>query len=429
MILVNFLKTGNRPKNQFSLTLYITFSIVIVIAAVMAYINQRFLRLPNAIGVMIIAITISLALIVSNNIWPGFFTESLRRLDTVDFSQILIVSLLNFLLFAGTIRVRITDLKSQVAPILLYSTLSVILSSFIIGGLMYYILQLIGLAVPFLHCLLFGALISPTDPVAVISIMRHAGLRKSLETKFTGESIFNDGIALVLFFTILNAIRNPEEVVAFQDIGIAFLREGLGGLLLGIVIGFVASRLIKTIEASTIEVMITLAVVMGGYLLARELHVSAPLTMVAAGIVVGNYGKDTAMSDVSIDYLEKFWEVIEDILNIILFVLMGLELLFIQKFENYWWIGLIAILVVLLARFISLWIPSQLVRQKITLQTVAFMTWGGLRGGISIALALTLTRGLHRDLFVVTTYSVVVFSIIVQGLSIERYIEYRKKKK
>ena len=294
---------------------------------------------------------------------------------------------------------------------------------------MYYILQLIGLAVPFLHCLLFGALISPTDPIAVISIMRDAGIRKSLETKFTGESIFNDGIALVLFFTILNAIRNPEEVVALQDIGIAFLREGLGGLLLGIVIGFIATRLIKTIEASTIEVMITLAVVMGGYLLARELHISAPLTMVAAGIVVGNYGKDTAMSDVSIDYLEKFWEVIEDILNIILFVLIGLELLFIQKFENYWWIGLIAVFIVLLARFISLWIPSQLVRQKISLQTVAFMTWGGLRGGISIALALTLTRGLHRELFVVITYCVVVFSIIVQGLSIERYVEYRKKKK
>ena len=395
----------------------------------MAYINQRFLRLPNAIGVMIIAILISLALLVSNNIWPGFFKESLKMLDSVDFSQVLIVSLLNFLLFAGTIRVRITDLKSQVAPILLYSTLSVILSSFIIGGLMYYILQLIGLAVPFLHCLLFGALISPTDPIAVISIMRDAGIRKSLETKFTGESIFNDGIALVLFFTILNAIRNPEEVVALQDIGIAFLREGLGGLLLGIVIGFIATRLIKTIEASTIEVMITLAVVMGGYLLARELHISAPLTMVAAGIVVGNYGKDTAMSDVSIDYLEKFWEVIEDILNIILFVLIGLELLFIQKFENYWWIGLIAVFIVLLARFISLWIPSQLVRQKISLQTVAFMTWGGLRGGISIALALTLTRGLHRELFVVITYCVVVFSIIVQGLSIERYVEYRKKKK
>ena len=429
MILVNFLKTVNQPKNQFSLTLYITFSIVIVIAAVMAYINQRFLRLPNAIGVMIIAIMISLALIVSSNIWPGFFKESLSMLDSVDFSQVLIVSLLNFLLFAGTIRVRITDLQSQLAPILLYSTLSVILSSFIVGGLMFYILQLLGLAVPFLHCLLFGALISPTDPVAVIAIMRQAGLRKSLETKFTGESIFNDGIALVLFFTILNAIRNPDESVTIQNFAIAFLRQGLGGLLLGIIIGFVATRLIKTIEASTIEVMITLAVVMGGYLLARQLNISAPLTMVAAGIVVGNYGKEQFMSDVSKDYLEKFWEVIEDILNVILFVLMGLELLFIQQFENYWWIGLIAIFIVLVARFISLWIPSQLVRQKISLQTVAFMTWGGLRGGVSIALALTLTRGLHRDLFVVTTYCFVVFSIIVQGLSIERYIEYRKKRK
>ncbi len=378
---------------------------------------------------MIIAITISLALILFNNFQPGYFKESLKMLDSVDFSQVLIVSLLNFLLFAGTIRVKITDLKSQLAPILLYSTLSVILSSFIIGGLMYYILQLLGLAVPFLHCLLFGALISPTDPVAVISIMRDAGLKKSLETKFTGESIFNDGIALVLFFTILNSIRNPEESITLQSIGIAFLREGIGGLLLGVLIGFIATRLIKTIEASTIEVMITLAVVMGGYLLARELHVSAPLTMVAAGIVVGNYGKEVAMSEISKDYLEKFWEVIEDILNVILFVLIGLELLFIEKLEKYWWIGLIAVFIVLTARFISIWIPSQLVRQKISMQTVLFLTWGGLRGGISIALALTLTRSLHLDLFVVLTYCVVVFSIIVQGLSIERYIEHRKKKK
>lgn len=395
----------------------------------MAYLNQRFLRLPNAIGVMIIAITISLALILFNNFWPGYFKESLKMLDSVDFSQVLIVSLLNFLLFAGTIRVRITDLRSQLAPILLYSTLSVILSSFIVGGLIFYLLKVLGLAVPFMHCLLFGALISPTDPVAVISIMRDAGIRKSLEAKFTGESIFNDGIALVLFFTILNAIRNPEESITLQSIGIAFLREGIGGLLLGVLMGFIATRLIKTIEASTIEVMITLAVVMGGYLLARELHVSAPLTMVAAGIVVGNYGKEVAMSDISKDYLEKFWEVIEDILNVILFVLIGLELLFIEKLANYWWIGLIAVFIVLTARFISIWIPSQFVRQKISLQTVLFLTWGGLRGGISIALALTLTRSLHLDLFVVLTYCVVVFSIIVQGLSIERYIENRKKKK
>ncbi len=394
----------------------------------MAYLNQRLLRLPNAIGVMIIAITISLAFILFNRILPGFFKETLSMLDSVDFSQVLIVSLLNFLLFAGTIRVKITELTSQLAPILLYSTLSVILSSFIVGGLMYYLLLLIGIPIPFLHCLLFGTLISPTDPVAVIAIMRDAGIKKSLEAKFTGESIFNDGIALVLFFTILNAIRNPDESITFQNMAIVFAREGLGGLVLGVVIGFVASRLIKSIEASTIEVMITLAVVMGGYLLARELHVSAPLTMVAAGIVVGNYGKQVAMSEESIDYLEKFWEVIEDILNVILFVLIGLEILFIQKFENYWWIGLLAILIVLIARYISIWIPSQLVRQKITWQTVAFLTWGGLRGGISIALALTLTRGLHRDLFVVSTYCVVVFSIIVQGLSIERYIEYRKNK-
>ena len=394
----------------------------------MAYLNQRFLKLPNAIGVMIIAITISLAFILFNRIFPGYFEETLKMLDSVDFSEVLIVSLLNFLLFAGTIRIRINDLRSQLAPILLYSTLSVILSSFIVGGLLYYLLQLIGIPIPFLHCLLFGALISPTDPIAVIAIMRDAGINKSLEARFTGESIFNDGIALVLFFTILNTIRNPEETITLQNIAIAFAREGLGGLLLGVVIGFIASRLIKTIQASTIEVMITLAIVMGGYLLARELHVSAPLTMVAAGIVVGNYGKEHAMSEVSIDYLEKFWEVIEDILNVILFVLIGLEILFIKKFENYWWIGLLAILIVLIARYISIWIPSQLVRQKITWKTVAFLTWGGMRGGISIALALTLTRGLHRDLFVVATYCVVVFSIIVQGLSIERYIEYRKSK-
>ena len=410
---------------------YNTFTIVIVLAAIMAYLNQRLLKLPNNIGVMIIAVVVSIALTLTSKSFPEVFKGTRALIDSVDFSNVVIGAILNFLLFAGTIRIRIADLKQQQLPVLLFSTLSVIISTFIIGALVYLLTQVLQLNISFLQCLLFGSLISPTDPVSVLSVLKDAGLSKSLETKIAGESLFNDGVALVIFFSILHAIHNPEESIRMNDILTVFAREALGGLALGMLLGFIAIKALKSINDHNIEVMITLAVVMGGYSLARYIHLSGPLTTVAAGIFIGNYGKQYAMSDVSKDYLDKFWELIEEILNVILFVLIGFELLVIKHNEHYWLIGVATVLIVLVARFISLWLPSFIInlKEKMNHQVVLFLTWGGLRGGISIALALTLSRGLHKDLFLFATYCVVLFSVVVQGLSIEKIINYYKKRK
>ncbi len=405
-------------------------TIVIVLATAIAVLNHRFLKLPTSIGVMVIAIVVSLLLMITSDIFPRLFDGTTALINSVDFSQVFISTMLNFLLFAGTIQIRIKDLRSQQLPVMLFSTLGVAISSFAIAAILYFILPLLNIPVPFLQCLLFGALISPTDPISVLAILKESNISKSVEIKISGESLFNDGVALVLFFTTLHALHNPNDGANAGEIVKIFVTEALGGLALGVAIGFIGLRALKKVNDYKIEVMITLAIVLGGYTLARSLGISEPLTMVAAGIFIGNYGKAYAMSDVSGDYIDKFWELIDEILNIILFVLIGFELLLIQHFKSYWIAGLMAIPVVLTGRFLSLWLSALLIRlkQEISIKTIGFLTWGGLRGGISIALALTLNEQHHGQLFVVITYFVVVFSVIVQGLSIEKIAAKRKKK-
>lgn len=412
------------------MNLYYTFSIVMVLAALIAYLNQRLLKLPDTIGVMIIAIMISIVLMLGNRFFPVVLQSTLKLIGSVDFSKVLIGAILNFLLFAGTIQIRIKDLKSQRLSVLSFSTVSVFLSTILVGVMLYGITRLLSMTITLQQCFLFGALISPTDPVSVLGILRSTHIPRALETKIAGESLFNDGVALVIFFTLLHSIHNPGDPVTVGDILKVFLKEAMGGIALGIVLGFIGMHALKSIDNYKIEVMITLAIVMGGYILSRSLGISGPLTMVAAGIFIGNYGKMLAMSSVSRDYLDKFWELIEAILNIVLFVLIGFELLLIHHYEYYWLLGACVIVIVLAARFISIWLPSQLIRfrEKTDLTTVLLLTWGGLRGGISIALALSLSAGLHKDLFVFITYCVVVFSIVVQGLSIEKIAARQKKK-
>lgn len=412
------------------MNLFNIIALFIVIATVFAYINRRFLKLPNNIGVMIIAIIVSILLLLTSSLFPKISADSVKLISSVDFTDIIIGVVLNFLLFAGTIQIKIKDLRAQQLPVVLFSTLGVVISTFIVGGLLFGVMQLLRSPVSIEQCLLFGALISPTDPVSVLGVIKDTGVPKSLETKIAGESIFNDGVALVIFVTILHAIHNPGEGVSLKEIMHIFLREAIGALLLGVALGFVSSGALRTIDDYKVEVMITIAVVMGGYILAKSLSVSAPLTMVSAGIFIGNYGKKYAMSDVSKEYIDKFWELIDEILNIILFVLIGLELLLIKNFDNYWLIGLITIPIVLFARFISILLPSLIVRlqQNMTMKTIVFLTWGGLRGGVSVALALSLGAGMHKNLFIFITYCVVVFSIIVQGLTIEKIVNKKFKK-
>src|SRR5688572_4586651 len=400
--------------------LYYSLSILIVLAALFSYINLRFLKLPSTIGIMLIAMTVSVGLVIVGRSYPHFHERFTSIFASVNFTEVMMGAMLNFLLFAGAIHISMHDLRKQRVPIIIFSTLGVIISTVVVGIFMYYLFVLFNIEVPFIQCLMFGSLISPTDPIAVIGILKKAGIRKSLEIKVAGESLFNDGVAVLLFSLLLQLAQGSEVDLTFNHVAGLFIQETGGGLLMGLLLGYIGSRGIRQINDYNVTVMITLAIVMGGYLLARYLHVSSPLAMVAAGLVIGNYGKATAMSVADKDYLDKFWELIDEILNAMLFLIIGFELMLIPDLETYWKIGLIAILIILLARFISIWLPIRFIPNigKFDRKTITILVWGGLRGGVSVALALTIDDHLHQHLFISITYYVVVFSILVQGLTI-----------
>ncbi len=409
------------------MSLYHTFSILIVVSAVFAYLNFRFLKLPPSIGLMLIALIASLGLVIVGNLYPSILGDVTVLLESFDFSELLLGSMLSFMLFAGAIHINIEDLRKEKVSVIMFSTFSVVISTFLIGGITFYLFPLFGLQVPFIHCLLFGSLISPTDPIAVLGILKETNIPKSLETKIAGESLFNDGVAVVVFITIWETARSPE-LPGILEISKLFLREAVGGMLLGFIVGFIGYRMMRSIDNYKVEVLITLAIVMGGYTIASWLHVSGPLAMVVAGILVGNHGKKFAMSDQTREYVSKFWELIDDILNALLFVLIGLELLIINDIKDYIWIGLTMIILILIIRYISVLIPSLMIkfREKFHHKTVLVLTWGGLRGGISIALALSLTPELNKELLVSITYFVVAFSILIQGLTVGKFTKYLK---
>ncbi|MET0244686.1 MAG: sodium:proton antiporter [Flavitalea sp.] len=400
--------------------LYYSFSVLIVLASFFSYLNLRYLKLPSTIGIMIIAMISSVILVITGNIFPKTFSNFSTLLQDVDFTEVLMGAMLNFLLFAGAIHINLKDLREQRGPIVIFSSVSVIISTFVVGGIMYYLAPLLHVQIPFIYCLLFGALISPTDPIAVMGVLKEAKVRKSLETKVAGESLFNDGVAVVVFAVILQLAQGTEIDISFGNITWLLVKEAAGGFLLGAVLGVLASKSMRRIDDYKVSVLITLSVVMGGYLIAHAMHISGPLTMVAAGIVIGNYGKRIAMSAQTKDYLNKFWELIDDILNAILFLFIGFELLIIKNVTDYWLIGTVSILVVLLARFISIYIPVLIIpfKNKFSPGTIKILVWGGLRGGVSIALALSMDEGPYKSILVSVTYFVVVFSIIVQGLTV-----------
>lgn len=402
--------------------IYHYFTVIIILAAAFGYFNKRFLKLPRTIGVMIIALLTSLGIVLAASSFPELFVQTKEMILSIDFYTILMEIMLSFLLFAGSIHIRLNDIKSERVPIIAFSTIGVLLSTFIVGGLMYVLLPAFGLDISFINCLLFGALISPTDPIAVMGILKTANIPKSLETKIAGESLFNDGVAVVLFLAILEISRVGFENMGLADIALLFAREAGGGIILGTLLGSLGTYILKTIDDYSVEVMVTLAMVMGGYWLASSLHISGPLAMVVAGIFIGNRGREVGMSRITEEYIDKFWEMVDEILNAVLFLLIGLELLVIN-FENiYILIGVISIFVVLLARFVSVGIPFFLLKKRVHFETNSFpiLVWGGIRGGISVALALALPRESSGDMFVTITYIIVLFSIIFQGLTIGR---------
>ncbi len=394
---------------------------LIVLSAVFGYINVRFLKLPTTIGLMVVSLGFSLMVLALGEFIPGVQEFEVRFVEQIDFRKLLMEGMLSFLLFAGALHVDFSELKEQRLPVLLFATIGVMISTFLVGGFMYGLFQLLGVEIKFIYCLLFGSLISPTDPIAVLGILKDAGVPKRLETIISGESLFNDGIGVVVFLTIFNIASSGEDHFDFGHTALLFGEEVGGGILLGLILGGVAYYLMRTIESYEIEVLISLALVMGGYWLASSLHFSGPLAMVVAGLILGNdrFRQDTMTKETEL-YVDKFWELLDLLLNAVLFVLIGLEIVIIALDQNYIMAGLLAIPLVLLARFIALGVPIRLLKKQLDHfpYMTRIMTWGGLRGGISIALALSLPQSMPRDLILTITYIVVIFSIGVQGLTL-----------
>ena len=405
---------------------FLIITILVVISAAFGYLNVRLLKLPNTIGLMVITIVFTLAVIALSYFDNTLLNAEKYIISQIDFETVLLDIMLSFLLFAGALHTNFEQLKVQRWPVLAFSTLGVLVSTFLVGTAMFYLLPLFGLDVNYIYCLLFGALISPTDPIAVLGILKKAGVPKKLETKIVGESLFNDGVGVVVFLTIFQIAGSGGAHVEPMEILALFGEEVIGGILLGLLLGWITYRLMKSIDDYDIEVIITLAAVMGGTVIAQQLHLSAPLAMVTAGLIVGNNTvRQSAMSEITESYVDKFWELIDILLNTILFVLIGMEMLVLAFEGSYIVAGLIAIPIVLVCRFTSLLLPISFFKKRLDFvpNTNLIMTWGGLRGGISIALALGLTQEMHRDLFLVITYAIVVFSIIVQGLTVGKLVK------
>ncbi|HMG66863.1 MAG TPA: sodium:proton antiporter [Chitinophagaceae bacterium] len=399
---------------------YSILTILVVLTAVFSYINYRFIRLPATIGIMLIALLASLCIVIIGSFYPLLLRHFTGVVKSIDFEDVLMRVMLSFLLFAGALHVDIHKLRKEIIPIISFSTIGVLISTACIGVIVYLLFKVFSFNIPFIYCLLFGALISPTDPIAVLGILRKAKISASLETKIVGESLFNDGVGIVVFITIFEIARLGPGNVPFLQIAWLFLKEAGGGVVWGIVLGYAGFYLLRSIDQYQVEVLITLAMVMGGYLLATSFHVSGPLAMVVAGIITGNIGMAKAMSVTTRDYLKKFWELIDEILNAVLFILIGFEMLIISIKGNLLWICFTAPLVILFARWLSVSIPILLLSFKRTFEknSIAILTWGGLRGGISVALAFSLPAYMHREEFLSITYVVVIFSIVVQGLTI-----------
>ena len=395
-------------------------AILITLSALFSYINHRFIGLPTTIGVMLIALLMSLLLILIGELGVARFDEVAERLLLgVDFDETLMHGMLSFLLFAGALHVDLGGLKQQKWVITILATVGVFLSTMIVGVLAWAVLSWLGIGIPFIYCLLFGALISPTDPIAVLSTLKSVGIVKSLETKIAGESLFNDGVGVVVFLVIAGMAVGPGDV-SVGSAALLFVREAVGGVLFGLGLGYAGFFLLRTVDNYQVEVLITLAMVMGGYAAALALHTSGPIAMVVAGLLIGNRGRVLAMSDRTREHLDTFWELVDEILNAVLFVLIGLEVLVLQFTREYLLAGLLMIPLVLIARTISVGVPINLLRLKrdFSPHVIKILVWGGIRGGISVALALSLPAGPQRDVIVAMTYIIVVFSIIVQGLTI-----------
>jgi len=399
------------------------------LAAIFSYINYRFLKIPSTIGLLAIALLMSLSIVVMGKFGLPIEDHAKELLKGIDFNEALMQGMLSALLFAGALHVHLEELVKQKWVVAILASVGVIASTFMVGYASYFIFGLLGLDVPLIYCLLFGSLISPTDPIAVLGILKTVGASKSLETKIAGESLFNDGVAVVVFLVLLSFVGGghggDHGQLDAMGVAVLFGQEVIGGTIFGLAIGYVTFRMLASINNYQVEILLTLGLVLGGYAMASALHISGPIAIVVAGLIIGTKGRKHAMSDKTREHLDNFWELIDEILNAMLFVLIGLEVLVLTLETQYLLAGVIMIPVILLIRFIAVGIPISILKlsHTFTPKIVRILTWGGLRGGISIALVLTLPAGAHREALLVITYVVVIFSILVQGMTVGKLVK------
>ncbi len=394
------------------------------LAAVFAYLNYRFLKMPMSIGLMLLSLLFSISFIVLDAFGVPVKGVAIKLVSGIDFSKVLLEGMLGLLLFAGALHVNLNDLVEQKIEITIFATLGVLASTFMVGTAVYYFVDAIGLHLGYVEALLFGALISPTDPIAVLGILKQAGAPKSLETRIAGESLFNDGFGVVVFLVLVEAATGGGNVSP-GHIGLLFVEEVVGGAIFGIVAGYIGYRLLKSVDNYQVEVILTMALVLGCYTVAFVMHISGPIAIVIIGLLIGNHGRRFAMSTKTREHLDTFWELVDEILNAVLFVLIGMEVLVLSLKGSYLIAGAIAVPTALCARFISIGVPVTILKKwrSYAPRAITVMTWGGLRGGISVALALSLPESAARELILTMTYVVVVFSILVQGLTIKKLIK------
>ena len=408
------------------MALFDVLAVLMVLAATFGWINDRYVRLPITVGVMAMGLALSLALIVLSFVYPQIRMDAERLLAAVDFERLLLHGGLGFLLFAGALHIELGDLREHRISIGVLAILGTLLSSVIVGGLCWLFTSWLGLGLTPFHCLLFGALISPTDPIAVLGMLKSLGAPRDLEVQIAGESLFNDCVGVVVFVALLQLGGRsvPDGGGLVLDLLVLVAREVLGGAALGLLLGLLAYTMLRRIDNYQVEILISLALVTAGYAGAEHLHLSAAITTVMAGLLVGNQGRAFAMSDRTRQHLDTFWELLDEILNALLFVLLGLAVLTLPLRPGYLVAGALAIPTVLLARLVATWLSLRLVRVGGSpgRYIVKLLTWGGLRGGLAVALALAVQNrlpGRAADVLLVMTYFVVVFSILVQAMSMK----------
>ncbi len=393
---------------------------LICLSALFAYINQRFIKLPFVIGIFALSTVLSL-IILTSKIWLNISIEQTKHnIELLQIDQVIINIMLGFLLFAGALHTNWNDLKKQIRPISIFAIGGVLLSTVIIALFFKLSTSLFNIHIDFIYCFIFGALISPTDPIAVLGILTKASVPKKTESTIVGESLFNDGVGVVVFIALL--LTQQTGVFSFSSFGLLFLQEAVGGVIVGLGLGYILYLFLKSIDHYETEILLTLAFVMAGYTISNSFHLSGALAMVVMGLMVGNFRQDIAMSDITQEYVHKFWELVDVILNAILFILIAFVLVVIDFKTSYVLVGISSVFIVLLSRYIVVYLPHWIIPRLLNLtnKEAKIISWGGLRGGLSLALVLSLPDTETKNILLIATYFCVLFSIIIQGLTIEK---------